>query len=276
MTDSAWSWKARPGAGDDPHTLRYEPGNWGDVLKGTWAVLVAEALLEQHQPGPFRVLDPFAGAPTYALTPNAAARIEIGGVFARTQEPFRKGCRLASTSVLVDAACRRQGVTAQLDVFDLDERRRQLWSKIDNARLIPVRSGEEALEQKGRLVDLVLVDPYDFFDHWGRLLPEIWPIAHHTPVLVYFYNKSPRGHGHLDQYKRLHSTLRAAAQEEKLGACGGRLPADGVLPRAYHEMVLVGPVEFVHSVVDRLETETTRIAERLAKEGAFERFTQSK
>ena len=67
-----WSWRDR-----DPSRhagLRYEPGNWGDALKGEWALIAVEALLAR---GAVRVLDPFAGAPRYPLSPASAVSTNI-------------------------------------------------------------------------------------------------------------------------------------------------------------------------------------------------------
>lgn len=63
----SWHWKV-PGLEDERQPgLLYEPGNWGDVLKGTWAAVTAGVLaaaIEDHRP--LRYLDPFAGMPTYS------------------------------------------------------------------------------------------------------------------------------------------------------------------------------------------------------------------
>ena len=39
-----WSWKVADRDKNQDLNLRYEPGNWGDVIKGVWALATARAV----------------------------------------------------------------------------------------------------------------------------------------------------------------------------------------------------------------------------------------
>jgi len=279
MDERKWRWKLE-------HTqqanLLYEPGNWGDVLKSTWALTVTLSLQRVavgHAARPFRLLDPFAGAPTYPLSRATTARVErIGGeLFALQQRPFVDRDRIASTAMLVREVCRSQGIAVELRVFDADPERRTLWDQLDSVELLVATSGEEVLADAAldgvargsTSTDLVVVDPYDFFDRWGELLPSVLQLAERTPVLVYLYNKSPRGPGVLKQYRRLQRRLRERPCPELVGVSIGRLPADPELPRAYHEMLLLAPVR-VHERLDaEVRAATLRLARSVVEDGLF-------
>ena len=42
--DTGWRWKVADAGSNPQLDLRYEPGHWGDVLKGAWAVVLARWL----------------------------------------------------------------------------------------------------------------------------------------------------------------------------------------------------------------------------------------
>lgn len=273
-----WSWRTTPGTNDRPSAgLLYEPGNWGDVLKGTWAVSLAQRIIDSVKADTFCYLDPFAGAPDYDLAPCSRDRFSLlkAGDFQVIQSPFVARNRWASTALSVRGLCIAHGVHWNGRVFDQDVGRREAWGRIEGAETLDMASGESAL-QKGSAarsgVDLVLVDPYDFFDHWGALLPPAIDMARSAPVLIYLYNKSPRGSGYQDQYrrmrKRLHDWLPA-----KLSALFGKLAADALEPRAYHEVVLLGESGLLKEMRHDLATLTRDLARHLDGQGAFdERF----
>src|SRR5690606_1283932 len=68
------AWHFKPAGLERPlHSgLRYEPGSFGDILKGAWAIEVARWLLASSQP--LSCLDPFAGCETYAATDGTRGR----------------------------------------------------------------------------------------------------------------------------------------------------------------------------------------------------------
>ncbi len=263
-----WAWKA-PDQGDDP-VLLYEPGNWGDVLKGSWALLVLRALLEDGNARPLRYVDPCAGQPTYPLVNAAARRLERlrGRVFAAAQASFAGAGCLASTGLLVRDGCAGAGVECALNVFDVDASRLRAWEKLDGVQTLQITSGEGSLDLVPR-ADFILVDPYDFFDHWGRWLSGAAQAARRSLVLIYLYNKAPRGRGYLEQYQRLRSRLESIVDDE-VGAFLGRIASDTVLPRAYHEVVLLGPPRRLQPLKEALTAETRELSRIVAEDGAFE------
>lgn len=269
---SAWRWHAPDQAAEgaaDGAGLLYEPGNWGDALKGSWALVALRSLLVAEGPTPLRYLDVCAGQPTYPLSDSAARRMASvdGGFFREAQAVFKDRGRIASTGWLVREACALAGVDYELQVFDADPARRERWRSLENVRVLDVSSGEEALASTE--ADLTLVDPYDLFDHWGRWLPGVFEAAQRALVLVYLYNKSPRGPGFLDQYGRLRAQLRSAVTG-RTSVLLGRLASDAESPRAHHEVVLLGPTERLHPVKSALAAETRLLARAVADDGAFE------
>lgn len=273
-SSTRWSWRI-PDAGKNAElNLLYEPGNWGDVLKGLWAVRVAGELCATLPAGQaLRYLDPFAGAPEYPLVPAAAARLRglppCGASFLALQEPWLRRGRLASTASLVLAAAAAGGRQVDACVFDLDPGRREAW------RALPVRapahaSGEETLDLAAP-PDLVLLDPYDLFDAWGSLLKRALLAARGATVLAYLYNKAPRGGGYARQYDQLRKGLSGLlARGDPARLLVGRIPADAVLPRAWHELLLIGPPPLIAAVAPELERTARELSGWLGAQGAFE------
>lgn len=225
--------------------LRYEPGNWGDVLKGTWAVTVARAL-----PEGFRYLDPFAGAPDYPLLEPVARR--LSGLppdqpYVAAQRPWLEQGLLASTASLVGG---------RAEVFDLDPERRGRW-----ARPLAVSDAAETL---GRETDFLLWDPYDFAERWSEWTTELARAARRHPVLIYLYSKACRGVSQTRQYESMRRRF------EGLPVLAGRIPSDERLPRASHEMLLVDGTGLLERVRPALVEETLRLARLLAERGAVD------
>ncbi|MEE8142314.1 MAG: hypothetical protein V3T77_04380 [Planctomycetota bacterium] len=247
-----WRW-----SGVETGRLLYEPGNWGDVLKGTWAVTLVEFLIRGRKA--LSYLDPFAGAPTYPL--SEAARLRAGrlpeSLLKERLQPFLEARQWPSTASLVQQACEANGVPPRLQLFDVDERKRSEWP---DDTLLGCSSAEQSLEdvEPGAL-DLILIDPYDFVHHWGKWLPQLQRFEQEL-VLIYLYNKTPRGSGHEDQYRR----FRRGLEEESQGNRGwllGRLPSDAVAPRAFHEVWLLGGRSLLAELREPLKKNTTALAE---------------
>src|SRR4051794_23276449 len=97
-----WRWKVEDPSTTEKLRLLYEPGGWGDLLKGACALELARASLVAGT-RPLRVLDPFAGAPVYPLVPAALKRLDslAGSALALAQAPFVARKELASTGALV-------------------------------------------------------------------------------------------------------------------------------------------------------------------------------
>ena len=273
-----WSWKVADAATNARLHLRYEPGSWGDILKGDWAARLTRRLAKDAGPT-FRYLDPFAGAPHYPLVPGARQRLDALGtteLFVQLQEPYIREERLASTALLVEGAAARAGACAELSVFDLDLERRSAWERRRHTRVLADSSGEAALGRataSGSAYDLILIDPYDFGSAWPQLLPLAVELAHRATVLIYLYNKSPRGGGHLRAYDALRRHLaKGLKRQPQTKALLGRLGADQVLPRAYHELLLLASAAQIETVATELEEAAVTFARRQAADGAFERF----
>jgi hypothetical protein len=267
-----WRWKVPDPQANARLQMLYEPGNWGDVLKGLWAIGAARGVVTAGKLTRLHYLDPFAGAPTYPATPAAVQRlIHLTGTrLAIFQSPFVRHGAWASTAVLVQLACQAFGAQAKLAVFDLDENFRAAWKEHAGTRVLAASSAEEAFEKglaEDPPPDLVLLDPYDFMARWKAWLPRVALAARRTTVLVYVYNRAPRSAGFWNQYRRFRGQLEDVPD---LGFLVGRAPSDPVLPRAFHEMYLFGPARVLAKVSDELAQATRALARNLAEAGAFE------
>lgn len=262
-----WSWEPEGVEASAGERLLYEPGNWGDVLKGLWATAIVEELIAPSQA--FAYLDPYAGAPTYPLSDAARGRL-VGLSPSRFREHLSshsESGRWPSTATLVRDVCVARDVPYRALLFDADPRRRRAWSDlgVDGVDVADVTSGEELLDERnvaawrGAEPGLIVVDPYDLFDHWGRWLPRIERIAAETPVLAYLYDKSARGAGHGDQYRRLSDRL-ARVRDGGLGVLVGRVAADAVRPRAHHVVLCVARTESTERLQRALEDASTTLA----------------
>ena len=269
----SWRWKVQDPGVNPGLGLLYEPGNWGDVLKGAWAIVTVATVISNRESGVFRYLDPFAGRPTYPLV--EAARERLAAVPALelklAQQPYTAQGRIASTALLVRDAAILLGVDPLLCVFDLDPARAVAWSEIHEARPLDSPSGEDILRlwRDCRPIDFILVDPYDLFDRPGPLVPGGLEAAVEAPVLFYLFNKAPRGGGHERAYRSFRKLLGESLPRE-VELLTGRIPADALLPRAYHEVILAGPRDLVREARPRLEVVTQALARHLGEQGAFE------
>jgi hypothetical protein len=268
-----WEWKTAGATAKARPGMLYEPGNWGDVLNGTWAAAVAGALARTKRPGPLVYLDPYAGAPSYPLTQGARERLFqlTGSELAALQAPFARRGLWASTALLVRAACEAAGCGAELRVYDLGAECRAAWREIPGTEPLPVRSGLQALEgarAAQTAPDLILLDPYDFLAEWRELLPHALALAERSAVLTYVYSRAPRSAGYWNEYRRFRDAL--ASGRTGGGYLVGRIPSDAVLPRAYHEVLLLGGSQILDVVREALRGATRALARSLAETGAFE------
>jgi hypothetical protein len=220
-----------------------------------------------------RYLDPFAGAPEYSLLSAAAARLgaapPAAARFLELQGPWLRRGRLASTASLVLAAAALAGRRVEAAVYDLDPARREAW-RLHPVRVLEHASGEEALDLAAP-PDLLLLDPYDLFDAWGSQLKRALLAARGAPVLAYLYNKAPRGGGYVRQYEQLRKGIAALqARGDPARLLVGRIPTDAVLPRAWHEVLLLGPPALLDPLAPELAGLTRELAAWLGAQGAFE------
>ena len=274
---TAWSWKVADAAVNPKLNLRYEPGGWGDLLKGVWAIALGEALAARARDGqPVHVLDPFAGAPTYPLVPGTAARLDalrasaagqdplVQALLARTDADRARGV-LASAAHLVQGALTAAGAANRLSVFDLDPARRAAWGEHAGALVLPITSGEQAL---GESSDVVFVDPYDFEAAWPALRARL-SVQRASPVLIYLFNHAPKSANALRDYRALRRELDEVLGDDR-ALLVGRVPSDAMLPRAWHEVLLGGPRELIGALAAPLGLATKAMARHLSDEGAFE------
>ena len=110
-------------------------------------------------------------------------------------------------------------------------------------------------------------DRIDLFDRWSRLLPLIASAARETWVLLYLYNKAPRGGGYLRNYQAFRRRLTEAAPTPPWI---GRIPADSCLPRGFHEVLLLTPGSVKRGLTDALRRATEALAGHIITGGAFE------
>lgn len=271
-----WRWRVEDRAANDDLGLLYEPGNWGDVLKGVWAVRVATALAASRPGERFVYLDPFAGAPTYPLVEASRSRLEAAppSPFVDLQRPYAARGRLASTALLVRDAVAAAGGDVLLRVFDADPKRLEAWKALEGTEAAEGPSGEAVLagaaEAGGSPPDLVLVDPYDLFLRWKDLVPPAARAARRSAAILYLYNKAPRGPGQARLYADFRSELARELRAAGGRALLGRVPADATVARAYHEVVLLGPATEIPDLEEVLARDARDLAEAIARRGAFE------
>lgn len=268
-----WTWRVDSPRDNAALGLLYQPGNWGDVLKGEWALRLLDAL----PPGPLRLLDPFAGAPHWPLRDDAPAQVAASGPladalrFAAVQAPHRARGLLASTARLLLDAAQAAGRAAAARVTDANAGRRARWSVEPHAELLPHADGHAALVAGWAEANLVLVDPYDLFERAAELLPAALAAAPQAAVLLYLYNKAPRSAALHRSYRELRAMLDAllATDVAQRRLLMGRIPSDAQLPRAFHEVLLVAPPTLAAALTPVLREVTTYLSRSLTDAGCF-------
>lgn len=267
LPSSPWSWKPGGLERSEHPRLLYEPGSWGDVLKGTWAELTIRAITRRG--ASLRCVDPFAGSATYPAAEAVRERAEwLGrGPWVRAQEPFLARGMIASTSRILCDVALEIGATVKLSVFDADPSRLASWSELDcSAEIDALAIGDGADAIGDADADLVLVDPYDFVGRAADLLPRVLAQRKRSTVLVYLFNRAPRGGGH----ERTYRAVREKLAREKGALLVGRIPSDAILPRAWHEVLLFGPEPFPDTLARELGRATRALTCKLSTSGAFE------
>ena len=228
-----WSWKDREKGGLG---LRYEPGNWGDILKGEWLCCWLE-----HWPGQrVHYRDPFCGLEGYPLSQATRQRIELAPV--PRYRSHVEAERLPSSAQLVRRQAERAGIVVQQHLSDRESD--------------PMQSLQDG--------DFLLFDPYDFFENWRNWTPALLEWSRRADALIYLYNKSPRGVGQFRNYQALRQAFREAEPWV------GRVAADGCVPRAWHEVWLVGPRPAGSALRSQLEQSTRELYHHVLAPGAFE------
>lgn len=255
---TAWSWKDGDVALNPELNLLYEPGNWGDILKSLWAVEVVSKLA-----GELCVLDPFSGALDYPCTDATRARLKGSALapFRTLQKDYLKRARLASTGRLIQDAARQRGLPVHSVIAEVDPARRATW---DGQAEPSEKPALDLLNQASKRFQLIHWDPYDFFEQWSHALPRLSDAGHKIPVLIYVYNKAPRGVGQMRNYQQMRERIQGSA-------LFGRVPADGFLPRAFHEMILLAPPALLESVAGTLSALTAKLHRHITDPSCFEK-----
>ena len=248
--------------------LRYEPGNWGDLLKAVWVLESIDAFVARLDSTAMvlRLLDPFAGRPEYPLTPACADRLTRVGdhPVVTALEPWLDRGVFPSTGAFLTRLVRERSLDVAWHLFDQDRDARAAWSPELPCRILDLESGYDALKPsigagvRAEDHDVILIDPYDLFDQNASVWQDATRVAAHRCVLLYLYNKASRGEGFFRSYKTLRQNLRDCLQHhDGVASILGRVPADGLLPRAHHEVLLLGPKRTIEPLRPRL-TEATR------------------
>ena len=85
-------------------------------------------------------------------------------------------------------------------------------------------------------------------------------------MLVYIYNRAPRGGEPVRNYDRFRRELDEAGS----GYVIGRVASDIVLPRAFHEMLLLAPEGVTAPLEEELGRATRQLACKMSTTGCFE------
>lgn len=232
MASGAWSWKGKDGSGG---ALRYEPGNWGDMLKLSWLGAFLSWCAGPGGAATARYVDPFAGAVEYPLEERVASRFGHSGLaeleFARRPFLERKAwpSAAAAARVLFPGPC---------TVFDIDDDRRNQWRAVGGVTVAEAESAWRLLaDLRPRDGDVWLVDPYDYLAEWRAATPLLLEKAGTATVIVYLHNRSANNAEAFAAYRAFRNFLDGTAFRPLY--CLGRAAADAFLPRAHHEMLLL-------------------------------------
>lgn len=223
MSSQNWKWKSKSGATGG---LLYEPGNWGDILKAGWLLSILERITGNY-------LDLFAGAPSYPLSKMSSLRLREAGV------PVLNAATASwvSNSLWPSAASfAAAGGGRQVAVFDIHEQHRQAFSGVEGIQVIDADDGWTALEQSHlEAGDLLMVDPYDFLGVWRERTELV--CSQPSSTLIYIYNRSARKAETLRSYRDFRNHFDTLLEGRRYLL--GRIPADGFLPDAHHEMLFI-------------------------------------
>jgi hypothetical protein len=172
----------------------------------------------------------------------------------------------------VGALAALRGSSCLRTVSELDPVRCQAWALEPGVELLAEVDGWQqlAVDATWAPCELVLVDPYDFDqdDRWCDALPNLARIAAHSCIALYVYNRSPRGAPQLKAYRRLRAALSDASLAPRLVA---RVAADSLLPRAFHEMLLIDLQSRIPRwAVDRLAARSAVLARAVLEAGHLE------
>lgn len=259
-----WKWKAKDGT---VSTLLYEPGNWGDLLKLGWAATLARWRMERE---PFAYFDPFAGARTYPLSAGARVRWARCGLPGPDLGRWLQQDQWPSTAEVV-----RTLTGCPAEVFDADADRRQSWAGSGAVVLDGTDAWQLSMARPAVPGEIWLVDPYDFLADWRQNLHVLLDKARTVSIVLYVYNRSAGKKEAFADYRAFVNKLTDG--RGSLPRCLGRVPSDGFLPRAHHEMLfLPGAADAARpgfaALVRSLDECTRLVADAVRRSAEFSEF----
>ncbi len=229
MTTNGWSWTPKEGRSTP---LRYEPGNWGDLLKAAWFVRILP-WLEPRAPRQ-RIWDLFAGARTYPCPPSTRRRLDRLGdpLVQEAVAPFLERDEWPSAAALTAALVGDR--PSVLTVCDKDPARLETFRADSRFTVVPGDGWALAREIEPVPFGFVVLDPYDYLEEWEERAPASLGLSLEATTLLYVFNRSAQGRERFRAYRDFRNTLT----EARKGIPGvlGRAPADGFLPAAHHEL----------------------------------------
>jgi 23S rRNA A2030 N6-methylase RlmJ len=148
---------------DQNSTVRYNPGNLGDLLKHGWLVEIVRFLHQQKSGQPIRYADAFCGFAEYDIGDEMAQRIRDRFhilSFQTLQEPFLARGKYAGSVTLATLAA---GGHLRASIYDINPKALASFPAGETETL-EIRSGCDILDSKAPY-DLIFLDPYD--DIWA-------------------------------------------------------------------------------------------------------------
>jgi len=230
--NQTWNWKAKD---RNNCGLLYEAGNWGDFLKTLWLSVVLRWKSVEAPEMPTNYFDPFAGAVHYPLGKKTKFRYLQAGLsdLDYLKTPFIDNDLWPSS-----ASAAKLLTKGNIEVFDQNQERRESWSTEARVSLLTGESGWKLLADRQPAPNaLWLVDPYDVLAEWRNVLSMLVAKAESTTILLYIYNRSAKSRELFADYRNFRNALDDLRGDipKRLG----RVAADGFLPHAHHEMLLL-------------------------------------
>lgn len=272
-----WNWKDKAG---QTAGLLYEPGNWGDMLKGIWVTRIVRSMAAM--PGmAWEYRDVFAGAMDYPLTRKTLIRLALlsDTLLPACAESMVASGRWPSAASLAHAAAQEasgmeKGTSFRWVVMDGDDERAASYEACSWCEKILIGNGwESALNDAASASTLLVLDPYDCLAGAEQALGTIRARLPECSLLLYVYNRSGRGGEYLRAYRAFRNALDDIREDARMLV--GRVAADGFLPTAHHEMIFLPHATTwsgaaVDALTKRLAAETAQLSQVISQNGVFE------
>ena len=166
-------------------TVRYQPGNLGDLLKHGWLVEIVR-FLHRHKGGEaLRYADTFCGFADYDVDDEMAERIRDRFhvlTFRRLQEPFLERGKYAGSVTLARLAAEGN---LRASIFDSNPEALASFPS-GEAEILKIHSGCDILDSKDPC-DLIFLDPYgDIWADCQTVLAKSAARLGHASLLIFF------------------------------------------------------------------------------------------